>query len=113
MELTQQRLVRVVYHYPCPDGAFAALAAYLYFHKKPNIDLDFVPHATFKPLEVENNPHFTPNTEVYMYIPSISLLFCNLDIGIVLGCVGMQGGLLWAKGFCVKVGTKSQTNCAS
>jgi hypothetical protein len=59
-------------------GAYAALAAYLKFHKEPQVDLDFIPHSTFRALPVEDNPAFTPDAEVFLYVlfspyPSLSL----------------------------------------
>jgi oligoribonuclease NrnB/cAMP/cGMP phosphodiesterase (DHH superfamily) len=61
-----KRAIRVVYHCPCPDGAFAALAAYLKFHKEAQVDLDFIPHSTYRALPVEDNPAFTPDAEVFL-----------------------------------------------
>jgi oligoribonuclease NrnB/cAMP/cGMP phosphodiesterase (DHH superfamily) len=61
-----KRAVRIVYHWPCPDGAYAALAAYLKFHKEPQVDLDFIPHSTFRALPIEDNPAFTPDAEVFL-----------------------------------------------
>lgn len=29
--------IQVLYHYPCPDGVFALLAAHLYLSKQPHI----------------------------------------------------------------------------
>lgn len=29
--------IKVLYHYPCPDGVFALLAAHLYLSKQPHI----------------------------------------------------------------------------
>lgn len=47
--------VFVLYHYPCVDGLFAAFAAHLRFRSLPSISkVTFVPHATFKPLEVQS-----------------------------------------------------------
>jgi len=61
-----KRVVRVLYHCPCPDGAFAALAAYLRWNKDPQVEMDFIPHSTFRALPVEDNPAFTPDAEVFL-----------------------------------------------
>ncbi|KAL0489722.1 hypothetical protein AKO1_011562 [Acrasis kona] len=59
--------VVIVYHYPCPDGAFAALAAHLYFNKieSQEQEVSFVPQPVYQTLDV-NNPVFKSNTHVYM-----------------------------------------------
>lgn len=38
----------VLYHYPCPDGVFAALAAFLY-HRAVSKDIRFVPNTVYSP----------------------------------------------------------------
>lgn len=38
----------VLYHYPCPDGVFAALAAFLY-HRAVNKEVRFVPNTVYSP----------------------------------------------------------------
>lgn len=48
----------VLYHYPCPDGAFAALAAHLYFsaaslHRPPPL---FFPNTVYNPLRADQLP---------------------------------------------------------
>ncbi|WOL05880.1 hypothetical protein Cni_G14611 [Canna indica] len=45
----------VLYHYPCPDGVFAALAAHLYFSavSKPVL---FFPNTVYDPLRVNDLP---------------------------------------------------------
>jgi len=45
----------VLYHYPCPDGAFAALAAHLYFSalRRP---VSFYPNTVYNPIKVEDLP---------------------------------------------------------
>lgn len=79
----QKRLVRVVYHFPCPDGAYAALAAFLRYNKRQDVgnvlspvsnflsqrdlDLKFIPHATFRPLSVEDDTLFPSESEVFLY----------------------------------------------
>ena len=42
----------VSYHYPCPDGIFAALAAHLHFaqHKQP---VRWVPNTVYRPWSVQ------------------------------------------------------------
>ncbi|KAL4186342.1 hypothetical protein AMTRI_Chr09g33410 [Amborella trichopoda] len=45
----------VLYHYPCPDGAFAALAAYLYFSSTSQSAL-FFPNRVYDPIRVEDLP---------------------------------------------------------
>ncbi|KAJ8554078.1 hypothetical protein K7X08_024756 [Anisodus acutangulus] len=45
----------VLYHYPCPDGAFAALAAHLYFSSIHITPLYF-PNTVYSPLRVEDLP---------------------------------------------------------
>ncbi|XP_016510510.1 uncharacterized protein LOC107827818 isoform X2 [Nicotiana tabacum] len=45
----------VLYHYPCPDGAFAALAAHLYFSSIHITPLYF-PNAVYSPIRVEDLP---------------------------------------------------------
>ena len=42
-----QRLV-VMYHYPCPDGVFAALAAHLHFRDSGS-DVRWVPNRVYAP----------------------------------------------------------------
>eukprot|EP00026_Physarum_polycephalum_P012299 Phypoly_transcript_12593.p1 GENE.Phypoly_transcript_12593~~Phypoly_transcript_12593.p1 ORF type:complete len:312 (+),score=48.60 Phypoly_transcript_12593:26-961(+) len=42
-------IVNILYHHPCVDGIFAALAAYLRFNKNVK-DLRFVPHSVTKPM---------------------------------------------------------------
>ncbi|KAL3642265.1 hypothetical protein CASFOL_013080 [Castilleja foliolosa] len=50
----------VIYHYPCPDGAFAALAAHLYFSHTPAAAAAppplFFPNTVYSPLRAENLP---------------------------------------------------------
>ncbi|KAH0688554.1 hypothetical protein KY284_019107 [Solanum tuberosum] len=45
----------ILYHYPCPDGAFAALAAHLYFSSLRIIPLYF-PNTVYSPIRVEDLP---------------------------------------------------------
>jgi hypothetical protein len=61
--------VVIVYHYPCPDGAFAALAARLYFNKT-NIQeqqVDYLPQPVYEILDL-NNPLFTSDSVVYLCV---------------------------------------------
>jgi hypothetical protein len=39
----------VLYHYPCPDGAFAALAAHLYFSAAAR-PVRFFPNTVYDPI---------------------------------------------------------------
>ncbi|KAF8057109.1 ccp1 [Scenedesmus sp. PABB004] len=43
----------VLYHYPCPDGAFAALAAALAYRAR-GVAAVFVPHEVYRPLELDD-----------------------------------------------------------
>ncbi|BFI32236.1 uncharacterized protein MPTK2_4g04030 [Marchantia polymorpha subsp. ruderalis] len=43
----------VLYHYPCPDGVFAALAAHLY-HSAVGCPVHFLPNSVFQPLTVKD-----------------------------------------------------------
>ncbi|KAK4280596.1 hypothetical protein QN277_012204 [Acacia crassicarpa] len=45
----------VLYHYPCPDGAFAALAAHLFF-KATSLPSLFFPNTVYRPLRAEDLP---------------------------------------------------------
>lgn len=46
----------ILYHYPCPDGAFAALAAHLYFKATSSFSPPlFFPNTVYRPLRL---PHF-------------------------------------------------------
>lgn len=49
----------VLYHYPCPDGAFAALAAHLYFSSlstTTSTTLFFFPNTVYSPLTPRDLP---------------------------------------------------------
>ncbi|KAL8532332.1 hypothetical protein ACS0TY_008794 [Phlomoides rotata] len=49
----------VLYHYPCPDGAFAALAAHLYFAHSPAATAPpslFFSNTVYSPLRAEDLP---------------------------------------------------------
>ncbi|KAK9115742.1 hypothetical protein Sjap_014689 [Stephania japonica] len=55
-EKTQNRAPSaVLYHFPCPDGAFAALAAHLYFSAIAQPAL-FFPNTVYQPLKVDDLP---------------------------------------------------------
>lgn len=54
----------VLYHYPCPDGISAALAAYMY-HKQHSLPIKFLPNRTFNPLTV-SDLHLEGNEIVYL-----------------------------------------------
>ncbi|XP_050218808.1 uncharacterized protein LOC126669393 [Mercurialis annua] len=45
----------VLYHYPCPDGAFAALAAHMYFSATSQPVL-FFPNTVYKPIKPDQLP---------------------------------------------------------
>ncbi|KAJ3706855.1 hypothetical protein LUZ61_010560 [Rhynchospora tenuis] len=45
----------VLYHYPCPDGAFAALAAHLYFSAVSTPSL-FFPNTVYDPIRCDSLP---------------------------------------------------------
>lgn len=54
----------VLYHYPCPDGAFAALAAHLYF-SAASIPVAFFPNTVYDPIRLEQLP-FHEFSDVYL-----------------------------------------------
>lgn len=54
----------VLYHYPCPDGVFAALAAHLYFSASSSPVL-FFPNTVYAPVRPENLP-LHEISEVYL-----------------------------------------------
>ncbi|KAH7664565.1 DHH phosphoesterases protein [Dioscorea alata] len=45
----------VLYHYPCPDGAFAALAAHLYF-SSTSLPVLYFPNTVYDPIRVDSLP---------------------------------------------------------
>ncbi|KDP45801.1 hypothetical protein JCGZ_17408 [Jatropha curcas] len=45
----------VLYHYPCPDGAFAALAAHLYF-SNTRLPVLFFPNTVYNPITLDHLP---------------------------------------------------------
>ncbi|KAK7314731.1 hypothetical protein VNO77_33259 [Canavalia gladiata] len=46
----------ILYHYPCPDGVFAALAAHLYFKATSLCSPLFFPNTVYDPLRAEDLP---------------------------------------------------------
>ncbi|GAU30106.1 hypothetical protein TSUD_295870 [Trifolium subterraneum] len=46
----------ILYHYPCPDGVFAALAAHLYFKATSLFSPLFFPNTVYSPLRVQDLP---------------------------------------------------------
>lgn len=46
----------ILYHYPCPDGVFAALAAHLYFKATSSLSPLFFPNTVYSPLRAEDLP---------------------------------------------------------
>lgn len=46
----------ILYHYPCPDGVFAALAAHLYFKATSFFSPLFFPNTVYNPLSAEDLP---------------------------------------------------------
>lgn len=53
MELLKK--AAVLYHYPCPDGAFAALAAHLYF-SAASLPVAFFPNTVYDPISIDSLP---------------------------------------------------------
>ncbi|GKV05314.1 hypothetical protein SLEP1_g17342 [Rubroshorea leprosula] len=54
----------VLYHYPCPDGAFAALAAHLYFSSS-SLPALFIPNTVYTPVRAEDLP-LREISEIYL-----------------------------------------------
>ncbi|XP_008681586.1 uncharacterized protein [Zea mays] len=50
-----QKVSAVLYHYPCPDGAFAALAAHLYFSGAAH-PVRFFPNTVYDPIRSDSLP---------------------------------------------------------
>lgn len=44
--------VLCLYHYPCHDGVFAALALHCHYQSR-SIPVEFIPHKTFETLDIE------------------------------------------------------------
>ncbi|GJU15195.1 hypothetical protein Tco_1143161 [Tanacetum coccineum] len=53
--MTTLKQTAVMYHYPCPDGAFAALAAHIYFSAS-SLPALFFPNTVYSPIKVEELP---------------------------------------------------------
>ena len=43
----------IAYHFPCPDGIFAALAAHLHFQQRGHTNVRFAPNRVFAPCTIE------------------------------------------------------------
>ncbi|XP_047334072.1 uncharacterized protein LOC124937765 [Impatiens glandulifera] len=50
-----KKMAAVLYHYPCPDGAFAALAAHLFF-SATSTSVRFFPNTVYAPLRPDQLP---------------------------------------------------------
>lgn len=61
----------VLYHYPCPDGAFAALAAHLYFSATSQPVL-FFPNTVYDPIRyfdtVKSTFHLIRSSEILVLV---------------------------------------------
>lgn len=44
----------ISYHYPCPDGIFAALAARQHFKQTGVTDVEYYPNKVFAPVKAED-----------------------------------------------------------
>ncbi|CAL0332612.1 unnamed protein product [Lupinus luteus] len=55
MNMKNNGCAAILYHYPCPDGAFAALAAHLYF-KAISLSPLFFPNTVYRPLRAQDLP---------------------------------------------------------
>ncbi|KAL5731870.1 hypothetical protein ACHQM5_004558 [Ranunculus cassubicifolius] len=74
----------VLYHYPCPDGVFAALAAHLYFSATSQ-PVMFFPNTVYNPIKPEDLP-IDDIQDVYLldffgpsgFVPKISSLINKL-----------------------------------
>jgi len=68
----------VLYHYPCPDGAFAALAAHLYFKATSSFSPLFFPNTVYNPIR------FFPHSAVSVFVPFILLSVIVLPCMLLL-----------------------------
>ncbi|PNT69245.1 hypothetical protein BRADI_3g51940v3 [Brachypodium distachyon] len=59
-----RKVSAVLYHYPCPDGAFAALAAHLYFSAAA-LPVRFFPNTVYDPIRSDGLP-FDEIKDVYL-----------------------------------------------
>ncbi|KAL8124038.1 hypothetical protein AgCh_011883 [Apium graveolens] len=74
----------VLYHYPCPDGAFAALAAHLYFSATSTPAL-FFPNTVYTPLRVEQLP--LPDIDIAYLLDFVGPPGFLSDLSSKLQCV--------------------------
>jgi hypothetical protein len=58
--------VRVLFHYPCPDGSFASYAAFKRFQTEGNLDFKLIPHSTFNPLAAKYHTMLDSDSVVYL-----------------------------------------------
>jgi hypothetical protein len=58
-----QKVSAVLYHYPCPDGAFAALAAHLYFSGAAH-PVRFFPNTVYDPIRY-HDPLFRSEVAIH------------------------------------------------
>lgn len=85
-EVPGPRASAVLYHYPCPDGAFAALAAHLYFSATSQ-PVFFFPNPVYNPIKPEDLP-LDHIQDVYLldfvgpsgFVPKISSLVKSVVI---------------------------------
>lgn len=63
----------ISYHYPCPDGIFAALAAHLGLQQTNSTPVTWLPNTVYQPRQLQDLPlkvsylqkqHFTQLTEL-------------------------------------------------
>ena len=66
MSASAVRRIAVLYHCPCPDGAFAALAAHMRFTNDTSVRLRFVPHSTSRDLVLGTDFVVSPDEDVYL-----------------------------------------------
>ena len=64
----------ILYHYPCPDGAFAALAAHLYF-KATSCPALFFPNTVYRPLRFLSLLLSTFLSKVYFFLTSNFIIY--------------------------------------
>jgi len=78
--LLQVRSAVVLYHHPCIDGIYAALAAHVHF-KQQRVKCRFVPHRVYEDIDPSQLP-LTPEDDVFLcdYVgptPSFALTLCQ------------------------------------
>lgn len=82
--------VKVMYHFPCPDGAYSALAAYLGLVKGLGKGVDFVPHSTYSSYDLAGDPAGVKGPEKTVYLldyvgpPSFIPEVCASGANVVL-----------------------------